>query len=223
MDNHFNKIFPSFNPLNLELFPGSRIIDTYANYFSFHLFNKCTSQNIKSHIQQLDKLALESSDSSSSALVVLNTNIKNNVTTSILYIHICNKPITKTLYYALNVTSIEAELFAIRCSINQATNNSNISKIIVVTDLIHTVKRIFDLSTHLFQKHSVSILKILQLFFSQHQENYIEFWECLSQYNWYSHKVVDIETKSFKPIPMLPCKLSWDFSKKSEYNNLVKK
>ena len=35
MDNCFNKVFPSFDPLNLKLFPGSRIIDTYANCFSF--------------------------------------------------------------------------------------------------------------------------------------------------------------------------------------------
>jgi len=161
MDNCFNEVFPSFDFLNPELVPGNRITDTCSNHFSFHLFNKWTSQNIKSHIQQLDKLALESFDSPSSALIVTDASIKNNVATSISHIHIHNKPITKTLHNALNVTSTEAELFTIRCGINQATNNNKISKIIVVMDSIHTVKRIFDSSTHPFQRYSVSILKDL--------------------------------------------------------------
>ena len=90
-------------------------------------------------------------------------------------------------------------------------------------DSIHVVKRIFNPFTHPFQKHSVSILKDLQLFFSQYQENYIEFWKCPSQYNWHSYKVINTETKSFKLILILLCKLSWDFSKKSECNDLIKK
>jgi len=34
--------------------------------------------------------------------------------------------------------------------------------------------------------------------------------------------VVDKETKQFHHILLSPCKLSWDFSKKSEYNNIIK-
>jgi len=161
MENHFNKVFPSFDPLNPELFPGNRIIDTFTNCFYFHLFDKCTSPNIKSHIQQLDNVALESLDSPSSTLVVIDASIKNNITTSIVHVHVCNKPITKTLHHALNVMSTEAELFAIRYSINQATINSEISKIIVVMDAIHVAKRIFNLSSYPFQKQLVSILKDL--------------------------------------------------------------
>jgi len=41
---------------------------------------------------------------------------------SIFHIYIHNKPIVKTLHYAVNITSMEAELFAIRCGINQAIN-----------------------------------------------------------------------------------------------------
>ena len=104
--------------------------------------------------------------------------------------------------------STKAELFAIRCSINQVANNNNIFKIIVVIDLIHIAKNIFDSFNHLFQKHSVFILKDLQAFFSHYQENYIKFWECPSCCNWHPHKVVDTETKSFKLIPMLLSKLS---------------
>ena len=35
MDNHFNEIFHSFDPINPELFPGHRIIDIFSNCFLF--------------------------------------------------------------------------------------------------------------------------------------------------------------------------------------------
>jgi len=70
----------------------------------------------------------------------MDASIKNNITTSISYIHIHNKPITKTLHYAVDVLSIEAELFAIRYGINQTTNSFGISKIIVITNSIHAAK-----------------------------------------------------------------------------------
>ena len=100
-------------------------------------------------------------DSPSNALIVTNTSIKNNIAMSILHIHIYNKPITKTLHHVLNVTSSEAELFAIRYGINQAINHINILKIIVVMDSIHVAKKIFDVSTHLFQNQLAFILKEL--------------------------------------------------------------
>jgi len=150
MKNYFNKVFPSFDPINPKFYPGNRIINTHANCFSFYLFNKHISHNIKSYIQELDKIAIESSDDSSSALIVTDANVKNNVATSIAHIHICDKPIMKTLHHALNVMSTKAKLFAIRYGINQATNISNISKIIVVMDSIHAAEKFFDLSSHLF-------------------------------------------------------------------------
>ena len=144
MENHFNKVFPSFDLFNPELFPSNRIINTFTNYFSFYLFNKHTSLNIKSYIQQLDNIALKSSDSSFSVLVIMDTSIKNNIAIFIIHIHVYNKPITKTLHRT------EAKLFAIRYGINQATINSEISKIIVVMDSIYVVKRIFNLFSHIF-------------------------------------------------------------------------
>jgi len=77
--------------------------------------------------------------------------IKNQVATSIAHIHVSNNPIIKTLYYAVNVTSTKAELFAIRCGINQATQIDNLYHIINIMDLIHAVKRIFDLLVHSYQ------------------------------------------------------------------------
>jgi len=105
----------------------------------------------------------------------MDTSVKNNVTSSIAHIHVHNKLIVKVLYHTINVTSIEAEFFAIRCGINQALQLQDISKIIVVTDLIHTAKKIFDPSSYLLQKQAALILNNLREFFNHHHENMIEF------------------------------------------------
>ena len=161
MNNQFNKVFPSFDPLNSKFTPGIRIIDCFSNWFSFHLFSKSNDQQFKSHIQQLNNLAIKLSNTPSNILVVIDASIKNNVAFSIAHIHIYNKPIIKTLHHAINIISSKAEFFAIRCGINQATYLYGISKIIVITDSIHAVKKIFDLSSHPLQKHAAFILNVL--------------------------------------------------------------
>ena len=49
----------------------------------------------------------------------------------------------------------------------------------------------------------------------------IKFWECTSYINWPLHKAVDKEIKSFSLILLFPYKLSWNFSKKKECNNIT--
>ena len=147
MNNCFNKVFSSFDPLNPEFFSKCRIIDIFSDHFSFHLFSK---HNLKVQIQQLNNLAIESSSILFCTLIIIDTSIKNNITTSISHSHIHNKPIIKTLYHMVNITSTKAKIFTIRCSINQATKSNDISKIIVVTDSIYTTKRIFNSLSHLF-------------------------------------------------------------------------
>ena len=166
MDNCFNEVFPSFNPLNPEFSPGNRIIDCFPNQFSFYLFSKSKDQHFKSCIQQLDNLAIESLNTPSNTLVVTDASVKNNVASFIVHVHIHNKPIIKTLHHASNITSTEAEFFVIKCGINQAIHLHSISKIIVVMDSIHVAKKIFDLLSHPPQKHVAFILKDLRKFFS---------------------------------------------------------
>ena len=84
------------------------------------------------------------------AFIVSDTSIRNQVVMSISHIYVHNRPIIKMLHHTVNITSTEVELFAIRCGINQATNLMDINKIIVITDSIHTVKKIFDYLLHPF-------------------------------------------------------------------------
>ena len=118
--------------------------------------------------------------SPSVALVVSDASIKNNIATSILHIHMVNKPLTRTIYQAVNVRSTKAELLAIRCGINQATHVDNISRIIVITDSIHAAQKIFGPSVYPYQVQSAAILSELCNFFIHYKGNTIEFWECPS-------------------------------------------
>jgi len=212
-------MFPSFSPTHPELSLGLRIIDTFSDHFSFNSCNE--EKKDKLHLQQLDSVVIESSLSQSIAIVTMDASIKNNVATSILHMHISNHPFIKTLHHAAFVTSAEAELFAIRCGINQALSKENISKIIVFIDSIHVAKKIFDLSSHPLQIHAVAILNELWQFFSRDSNNSIEFWECPSCLNWHLHKAVDLETKASNPTPVYPCKMSWDYSKKTKCDDIL--
>jgi len=221
MENWFKKVFPSFNPFNPEFKLGNRIINCFSNCFSFHLFRKNLGCLFKSHIQQLNNLVIESLNTPSNTLMVTDASVKNNMASSIIHVHVHNKPIIKTLHHAVNITSTEAEFFAIRCGINQATHLQYVSKIIIVTSSIHMVRKIFNPLSHLLQKQVALILNNLRVFFNCHHENMIKFWECLSKSKWNPHQHVDIETKSFNLILLFPVKNSWEFSKKSECDNII--
>jgi len=150
MDNRFNKVFLSFDSFNKKFASSSQLINIFSSQFSSHLSPKQSNNNFKTHIHLLDNISLKSSLDLSYTLIVSNASIKNHIATSILRIHAHNKPVIKTLYHAVNVTTMEAELFAIRYSINQATNLNGINKIIVITNFIHTAKKIFNPSSHPF-------------------------------------------------------------------------
>ena len=204
MENWFNEVFPYFDSLNPEFKPGDRIVDC----FSFHLFRKKLDCFFKSRIQQLDNLAIESSNTPSNTLVVMDASIKNNVASLITHVHVYNKPIIKMLHYAVNITNTEAEFFTIRCGINQAAHLQDVSKIIVVTDSIHVVRKIFNPSSHPLQEQAALILNNLRVFFNHHHENIIKFWECPSKSKWNLHKCVNIETKLFNLTLLFPVKNS---------------
>jgi len=166
-------------------------------------------------------MVLENSSSSSVAIIVVDASIKNNVATFITHIYMLNKPLMKTIHHAIHVTSTEAELFAIRCGINQSLSVNNISKIVVITDSIHAVKKVFNPSVHPYQTQLVTILLDLCKFFNCCETNSIKFWKCPSHLKWCLHNEVDKETKMFNLMPLYPCKNSWEFSKKSESDDIL--
>jgi len=166
-------------------------------------------------------MTLQSSSSSHTAIIVTDASVKNDIATLVSHIHIHNHPLIKTVHHVAFITSTEAELFAIRYGINQVCSKENVSKIIVVTDFIHVAKKLFDNKSNPYQIHMTAILHELRQFFSTHQENFIKFWECPSRLNWKLYQSVDKELKSFNPQPLFLRKISWDYYKKSDSDNII--
>ena len=151
IDNRFNEVFPSFSPFNYEFSSGNRLIDIFPNYFSFHSLNRKSEYNVKSHLLKLNNITLHMSSDPHLVVVVTDVSIKNQVAMFISHVHIHDRLVIKTVHHAVNITSTEAELFTIRCSINQATHFPNVKYIFVITDSIHTTRRIFNSSSYLYQ------------------------------------------------------------------------
>ena len=103
-----------------------------------------------------------------------------------------------------------------------ACNKANISKVIVITNSIYVAKKIFNTKFHPYQIHTSVILNELRQFFTKCQDNHIEFWEYPSQLRWKLHKFIDKDLKLFKPIPILLNKISWDYCKKVDSDNIIK-
>jgi len=178
--------------------------------------------NLKTHLQSLNNITLTLLLDLSIALVISDTSIKNQVTTSMAHIHCQDKQVIKIIHHVINITTTEAELFVIRCGINQATNLQDISKIIIITDSIHSAK-VFKYLLHSYQIHTVAISYELRRFYNSNTNNIIKFWKSLSHCNWFLHKAVDNETKKHHLTSTFLWRVSWEFSKKRGCNNLVKK
>lgn len=149
-------------------------------------------------------------------------NANSVIATSITHIHSYSSSIKKILHHTINITITEVELFAIRCGINQAIQIIDAFHIITITDSIHSVHWIFNPSIHPYQQQSIAILKNLRLFFNKQSSNTIEFWNCPSNTKWFLHASVDYDIKKFNLIPLSISKVLWDFSKKEEYNGIIR-
>ena len=176
-DDKCNEIFLSFSFFNDEFISGKHIVDIFPDCYSFH---PCTS-NIQKHMKNLEETTIRVSSNPFSSIIVSDVSIKNQVATFISYIYSFNKPIIKTLHRAINITTAEAELFTIRCGINQAVADPCIKHIIVITNSLYITRKIFESSTHPYQIYSTAISAELREFFSKDSMNHIEFWDCPSK------------------------------------------
>ena len=99
---------------------------------------------------QLDNIVLTTSSDLSAIIIISGTSIKNNIATSITYVHLFSNFLKKTLHHAINIIITDVELFAIRCGINQAIQIPGILYMVIITNALHVAQKIFDLSLHLY-------------------------------------------------------------------------
>ena len=220
-NNHLNGVFLSFDLLNCKLHSGARLIDIFSSCISLYKANHSSNKSKTAHYNKLDELVFSTSLEPNTVLIILDASIQNNVAISITHIYSFNNSLKKMLHHTINIISTEAELFALRCGINQVIQISGSSCIIVITDILHAVQKIVDLSMHSYQLQSIVISKDLQEFFNNHLDNSIEFWDCPSDKKWHLLELVDKDMKKFNLVPLYPSKTSWDFTKKKECDNII--
>ena len=223
INHHLNQILLAFDNLNKELSPGFWLVDTFSNHFSFNVVKYKDAKARTTHLNMLENIYRASKDDPNTLFITSDASLKNNVATSVTHIQRGQALITKAIYHAMNISTTEAELFAIGRGISQAAHTDSITNIAVVTDTIPAAKRIFDTSCHPFQLHSIAISCDLRAFFSRDPRNSITFWDCPSDDNWPPHHLVDKESKSSRFNPILPSKISWDHSRKDKCNSIIQK
>ena len=138
--NYLNGLFSLLNNLYKELLSGFQLVDNFSDHFSFHTVNYKNKDTINTHIHNLDKIFKDSCSDPETVIVISYASIKNKVATSILHIHSNYNICAKIIHHTVNVTSTEAELFAIRCGINQVIQVQNTTHIIVITNAIYAAR-----------------------------------------------------------------------------------
>ena len=125
-------------------------------------YTKLQKYKVKTaHWKKLNKIFDDSILNPNTVVVISDTSIKNNITASISHIYNGQNIIIKTIHHTINIISTKAELFAIRCEINQVIQVPNVKQIIIITDIISAARHIFDSSTRLYQLHSITIESFL--------------------------------------------------------------
>jgi len=219
INHRLNQILPAFDNLNKELSPGFRLVDTFSNHFSFkHKDAKART----AHLNKLENVYRASKDDPNTLFIISDASLKNNVATSVTHIQRGQALITKAIYHAMNISTTEAELFAIGRGISQAAHTDSITNIAVVRHYPSCQKNI----RHFVPSIPATfyfISRDLRAFFSRDPRNSITFWNCPSDDNWPPHHLVDKESKSSRFNPILPSKPSWDHSRKDKCNSIIQK
>jgi len=126
INNHLNKVLPSFNSLNKELSSKFHLVDTFLEFFPFFSVNQKNSNILTFYYNRLINIF-------ESLLINQDTVL-----------------ITKSVYYTINIISMEAKLFVIRYRINHIVQLQDITHIIIITDIILAAKQIFNSFVHLY-------------------------------------------------------------------------
>jgi len=138
---------------------------------------------------------------------------KSYVTTAAVHIWVNNSVIKQLQVHSINVTSIKAELMAIRTGLIPAMEIDNIHDITVITDSIAAARKILESKVDPLQNMFIPLASAVKTFLSKNGRNKIHFWYCPSRAEWPKHKLVDDQVKASSCTPIFPSKESYLFSK----------
>jgi len=212
-----NSVRNCFNPLYSLFSPGSQIVDYFSSRISFHSPSSFSDEDLYQHLQSLNLVFRSSQVNHNSAAVIADRGVKkSHVATAAAHIWADNSVIKQLCVHSLNVTSIEAELMAIRTGIIPAMEIDNIHDITVITDSITAARKILKSKVNSLQNMFIPLAAAVKTFLSKDGSNKIRFWYYPSRAKWPRHKLVDDQVKASSCTPIFPSKESHLFSKKKE-------
>jgi len=153
INDRCNKFLSSFTLFDKEFSLGNCVCDNFSDCFSFNPW----PHNVNDQLCKLNDITIQVLLSPLAYIIISDASIKNHVTISVSHIHSFDRPVIKICHHTVNISTTEAELFTIRYSINQEVGILHIKCIVVITDSLHATKKIFDLSSHLYQIYSAAI------------------------------------------------------------------
>lgn len=155
-------------------------------------------------------------------LIITDTSVKkNNVATSISYICRGQEIITKLVYYAINITFIEAELFAIRYRINHIVILLISSLSLIPFQLLNRY------SIYLFTHFNCTLLlylMILGTFSTETLMIQLLFGIVLIiSSGLHIYQQIKSQNIYLRVGPVLPNKMSWELSRKEKCDIIINK
>ena len=216
-DQRLTQTHQAFAPIT----PGPRITDLFPSQFSFHSSPSSKPEDKKQHITNLKNAFLFSQSSISNTCIVADGGVKKEAATAVAHTWSSNSIIDRKTLHATNVTSIKAEVMAIRLGLDNALEKEQINHITVTTDCIQAAKAFFDPKPNPFQSLTKATTKRIHNFFSSSPDKRIVIWHCPSGTKWRPHHNVDKDIKSSHIAPTLLSKETWAFNKKSEYDDII--
>lgn len=221
IDQRLNQVYPAFHsPTDDSFIPGLRIVDRFSSQISFFASTNTNTEQKKKHLNDLKNTFSSSQISSSSICIIADGGVKKDTTSAIAHIWNLNKVVKRVALHATKVTSNEAEIMAIRLGLNYAFSCEHTKHITVITDSIHGARKIIDMTNHSYSLITAPISKDTHKFLSKSPEHSISFWHCPSNSNWKPHSDVDKDIKASHLPPILPNRVTWNYSKKEECNDL---
>ena len=199
-----------------------RLVDHFSSRIVFYSPTSSSDEALFEHSSKLN-LAFEKVQRSSNDIAVISDgSVKTTGSaTAIAHVWKDNKVINTLKARSNNITSLEAELMAIRIGLASAFENIEAHQILVITDSLEAGKKITSSGEQYLQKSIIPIAVKIQSFLSKDSRNSIHFWHCPNKLEWPRHTLVDKETKTSHIPPTLPEKNSFLLSKKKECNRIL--
>ena len=104
---------------------------------------------MKAHLKKIQEVFNHTVSDPQSRAVIADASIKSNAATVVAHVYTYpHAHPAKTTHHAMNVTSTEAELFAIRAGVAEALKNPDVNKIVIFTDSMQAAKLAIDPTFH---------------------------------------------------------------------------